>query len=142
MKELAVFRCYKCASALEESEYYISDSGEKIPIDNIEIVDVPEENCECCAKSQRKRMKPVTIDKTDEEPWEVVFWEDDYERDQGISSNFGYYETFEDAYDEAIRGAHINDWAAFEVRLNTGETKHSVYCYATTKPRADEFINF
>ncbi len=139
MPKLVSFRCDKCAAELD-GEYFTCENGEQVPIDDVEIVYVPQKNCECSAKNPKKHMTTVRLDKADEEPWEVVFWEDDYDRDQGISSYFGSYESFDDAYIEAIRGARINDWASCEVQLNTGETTYAVYCYATTEPRADEFV--
>lgn len=76
----------------------------------------------------------------DSKPWIVKFWKTKYEREEGISEIYGCYSSFEEAYNEGIRSARLNDWACCEIQLKSEDENRAIYIYAVTEPKADGFV--
>ena len=142
-KDLVVFRCKGCIEDLKEYNPYVDAEGNTIPLDRIEVIEVPKEFCEnseinLCSKPQLQA--PIKLDGYPERPWRVVVWSSIYNRDQGISEIFGWYESFSDAKDAIERDSLSKYWASYEIQLDNEEESIVVYHYANCRPLADEFI--
>ena len=142
-KDLVVFRCKGCIEDLKEYNPYVDAEGKPIPLDRIEVVEVPKEFCEnseinLCSKPQLQA--PIKLDGYPDRPWRVVVWGTIYDREQGISEIFGWYESFEEAKDAIARDSLSKYWASYEIQLDNEEESIVVYHYANCRPLADEFI--
>lgn len=143
--ELVTFRCYGCIRDLEEHNPYIYPDGTQVPLDRIEVVEVPISFCEqnganFCHKPRLQ--PPVFFNKSVERPWRVKFWENADEREQGISSEFESYESFDTAYTEVFTSARVNGWAAAEIYLDIGERQIPVYLYDAEESKESSFISY
>lgn len=142
-KDLVVFRCKSCIEDLKEYNPYADAKGNTIPVDRIEVIEVPKEFCEnaeinLCSKPQLQA--PIKLEGYPERPWRVVLWSSIYDREQGISEIFGWYETFADAKSAVEKDSLSKYWAAYEIQLDNEEESVVVYHYANCRPLADEFI--
>lgn len=142
-KDLVVFRCEECIKDLEEYNPYVYENEDEIPLDKIEIIKVDKHMCEnnelnMHAKSQLQ--VPIMLTDASERPWSIKYWESIYDREQGIASVYGKYETFEEAKSAIEDSSYAKYWAAYEIILIVGEDEYSVYIYANTRPLADEFL--
>lgn len=122
---------------------YVYPDGNSIPIEKIEVVAVPMEFCEnfeenLSVKSQMQA--PISLIGAADKPWVIKYWDEPWEREEGISMVFDSYERFEDAYSDGKKAARLIGWSCFEIQLQTPEAVYAVYCYAVTEPIADEFI--
>ena len=142
-KDLVVFRCKGCIEDLKEYNPYVDAEGKTIPLDRIEAIEVPKEFCEnseinLCSKPQLQA--PIKLDGYPDRPWRVVVWGTIYDREQGISEIFGWYESFEEAKAAIARDSLSKYWASYEIQLDNEEESTVVYHYANCRPLADEFI--
>lgn len=143
-KDLVVFRCENCIKDLQEHNPYVYPNGKTIPLKRIEAIEVDRKHCE--NNEENISHKPqlctsIRINRKEKNPWIVKFWETEYDREDGMAEIFGRYETFNEAYNEGIRSARLNDWACCEILLKAkDEEQYAVYTYATTDPKADEFV--
>ena len=142
-KDLVVFRCKGCIEDLKEYNPYVDAEGNTIPLDRIEVIEVPKEFCEnseinLCSKPQLQA--PIKLEDFPDRPWRVVVWSSIYNREQGISEIFGWYESFSNAKDAIARDSLSKYWASYEIQLDNEEESIVVYHYANCRPLADEFI--
>ena len=142
-KDLVVFRCKCCIEALKEHNPYVVSEGKKIPLDRIEVIEVGKdfcENSEINLNSNPRLQTPIKLDGYSEKPWKVVFWNSNYDREQGLSEEYGHYESFTEAK-EAVKFESLSKyWAAYEIQLDDGEESEAIYIHANCRPLADEFI--
>lgn len=142
-KDLVVFRCKGCIEDLKEYNPYTDAKGNIIPLDRIEVIEVPKEFCEnaeinLCSKPQLQA--PIKLEGYPERPWRVVIWSSIYDREQGISEIFGWYESFAEAKTAIEKDSLSKYWAAYEIQLDNEEESIVVYHYANCRPLADDFI--
>lgn len=142
-KDIVVFRCEDCIKDLEVYNPYVYKTGEKIPLDKIEVIKVDKymcENNELNMHFKHQLQAPILLTGAAAEPWRVKYWDSIYDREQGISSLYGRYETFEEAREAVEASSYAKYWAAYEIILVVGEDEYPVYIYANTRPIADEFL--
>jgi len=142
-KDLVVFRCKGCIEDLKDLNPYVDSKGKAIPLDRIEVIEVPNEFCENTENnlnSSPRFQAPIMLDDYPERPWRVVVWNSIYDREQGISEIFGWYETFAEARDAIEEHSLSKYWASYEIQLDNEEENIVVYHYANCRPLADEFI--
>lgn len=142
-KDIVVFRCEGCIKDLEVYNPYVYKTGEKIPLDKIEAIKVDKymcENNELNMHFKHQLQAPILLTEASAKPWKVKYWDSIYDREQGISSLYGKYETFEEAREAVENSSYAKYWAAYEIILVVGEDEYPVYIYANTRPLADEFL--
>lgn len=142
-KDIVVFRCEDCIKDLEVYNPYVYKTGEEIPLDKIEAIKVDKymcENNELNMHFKHQLQAPILLTDASAEPWMVKYWDSIYDREQGISSLYGKYETFEEAREAVETSSYAKYWAAYEIILVVGEDEYPVYIYANTRPLADEFL--
>lgn len=142
-KDIVVFRCEDCIKDLEEYNPYVYKTGEKIPLEKIEAIKVDKymcENNELNMYFKPQLQAPILLTDASDEPWKVKYWDSIYDREQGISSIYGEYESFEEAKSVIANSSYAPYWAAYEIILTVGEDEYPVYTYANTRPLADEFL--
>ena len=142
-KELLVFRCKNCIKELKGYNPYVDASGNSIPLNKIEVIEVNEEFCEneennLNAKPQLQA--PISLKDYPEKPWKVVYWDTIYDREEGFSDVYGLFNSFAEAK-HAIKSEPASKyWACYEIQLSNGKNSRTVYIRANTRPLADEFI--
>ncbi len=142
-KDLVVFRCEDCIKDLEEYNPYVYKTGKKIPLEKIEAIKVDKymcENNELNMHFKPQLQAPIFLMDASAEPWKVKYWDSIYDREQGISSIYGEYESFEEAKNAISSSSYSPYWAAYEIILVVGDEEYPVYTYANTRPLADEFL--
>lgn len=142
-KDLVVFRCKNCIEDLKKHNPYTNANGDTIPLDRIEVIEVEKDFCEYAEinlNSSPQLQAPINLEGYPERPWRVVLWSSIYDREQGISEIFGWYETFADAKSAIEKDSLSKYWAAYEIQLDNEENSIVVYHYANCRPLADEFI--
>ena len=98
------------------------------------------EYAEINLNSNPQLQAPVNLEGYPERPWRVVLWSSIYDREQGISEIFGWYESFEEAKSAIEKDSLSKYWASYEIQLDNEEDSIVVYHYANCRPLADEFI--
>ena len=142
-KDLVVFRCKNCIKDLKEYNPYVYPNGKAVPLSKIEIIEVEKEFCENFEKNLNRNPRhqaAINLQNAPNKPWVVEYWDSIYEREEGISSIFGRYETFEDAVADVENEGCPDYWACYEIQLDNGEERSPVYIKANSKPLADEFL--
>ena len=142
-KDLVVFRCEDCIKDLQKCNPYFYKNGEKIPLEKIEVSKVDKYMCENNALNRHFKPQlqaPVLLMDASAEPWKVKYWDSIYDREEGISSIYGEYESFEEAKNAVSNSSYSPYWAAYEIILVVGDEEYPVYTYANTRPLADEFL--
>lgn len=142
-KDLVVFRCEDCIKDLQKCNPYFYKNGEKIPLEKIEVIKVDKYMCENNALNRHFKPQlqaPVLLMDASAEPWKVKYWDSIYDREEGISSIYGEYESFEEAKNAVSNSSYSPYWAAYEIILVVGDEEYPVYTYANTRPLADEFL--
>lgn len=142
-KDLVVFRCKSCIEDLKKYNPYVDKEGKIIPLDRIEVIEVGKDFCEYAEinlNSTPRLQVPIELEGYPERPWRVVVWGSIYDREQGISEIFGWYETFAEARTAIDKDSLSKYWASYEIQLDDGEESTVVYHYANCRPLADEFI--
>ncbi len=142
-KDLVVFRCKGCIEDLKGYNPYVDAKGNPIPLDRIEVIEVPKEFCENAEinlNSKPQLQAPIKLEGYPDRPWRVVVWSTIYDREQGISEIFGWYESFADAKKAIEKDSLSKYWASYEIQLDNEEESIVVYHYANCRPLADEFI--
>lgn len=142
-KDLVVFRCKSCIEDLKGYNPYVDKDGKTIPLDRIEVIEVEKDFCEYAEinlNSNPQLQAPVNLEGYPDRPWRVVIWSSIYDREQGVSEIFGWYETFAEAQAAIEKDSLSKYWAAYEIQLDNDEDSVVVYHYANCRPLADEFI--
>lgn len=142
-KDLVVFRCKGCIKDLKEHNPYIYPDGTSVPLEKIEIVEVPHEFCENNEANMHHHPQlqtPILLNTKTEYPWAVKFWETEDDRENGISTIFDTFEDFKAAKAEAVATARVCSWASAEIYLKTAEREVVVYFYDGEKPRKSSFV--
>ena len=142
-KDLVIFRCKSCIEALKDYNPYTDAKGNTIPLDRIEVIEVEKDFCEYAEinlNSNPQLQAPINLEGYPERPWRVVFWNSIYDREEGISEIFGWYETFEETKSAIEKDSSSKYWASYEIQLDNEEESIVVYHYANCRPLADEFI--
>ena len=142
-KDLVIFRCKGCIENLKKHNPYVDKAGNTIPLDRIEVIEVEKDFCEYAELnliSEPQLQAPINLEGYPDRPWRVVVWNSIYDREQGVSEIFGWYETFEDARAAIEKDSLSKYWAAYEIQLDNEEESIVVYNYANCRPLADEFI--
>ena len=121
--DLIVFRCGYCASELLTGEYnpYVYNNGENIPVERIEIIQVPLEFCEKFIDNLNNHtMVSIPLDCCTESPWTVAIYEHKDLRERGEPIYF-IYNSWHEALYEAESMCRLNDFEGFEIRINYQE---------------------
>lgn len=143
-KKMTVFLCEECADSLKEKNPYRLKDGTPFPLEAIEVVIVPGNFCEFAEENLENKPQlqtPLLRKGAAMFPWRSNFWETEDDRNQGIRHQWGFYRTFNEAYEEACKTYDEKEWAAMEISYLFGDgSSVPVYLKARTDPVADEFI--
>lgn len=126
--DLVVFRCEFCASELRTEEYnpYVYKTGETVPVDRIEIIQVPVQFCENSENNLNNNlMQSIPLCCCSEKPWLVAIYENKEFREKGEPIYF-LYNSFHEALYEAENMCRINNFEGFEIRINYQEEGNEI----------------